>query len=72
MFVAHPRIGLVLLGQIGPHRVLKGSNGLRIPDMILAADPELIFTADIERITVDRSIAEGVSVAMHAFFGDLL
>ena len=31
-----------------------------------------IFAADIERVAVDRRVAEGVAMAAHGFFGDLV
>ena len=40
--------------------------------MILAADAELVFAADVERIAIDRRVAEGVAVAAHRLLGDLV
>src|SRR5205823_4639078 len=64
--------GLVLLGEIAAHRVLKRRNGRGGPHVILAANAELIFPPDVERAAIDRRIAECVAVATHALGGDLL
>ena len=37
--------------------------------MVLAAHPELIFAADVERVAIDRRIAEGVAVTPHGLLG---
>src|SRR5262249_53756296 len=39
--------------------------------MVLAAHAELVLAADVERVAVDRRIAEGFAVPPHRFFGDL-
>ena len=43
----------------------------RGPDVILAAQAELILAADVERVAVNRRVAECIAVAPHRFFRDL-
>ena len=63
---------LVLVRQIAAHRVLERRHRRGGPDVILAAHAELVFAADIERIAVDRRVAEGIAMATHRLLGDLL
>ena len=39
--------------------------------MVLAAEAEGVFAADVERVAVDRRVAEGVAVPVHRLLGDL-
>ena len=57
--------------RIAAHRVLQARDGLRGPDVVLAAHAHGVVAADVEHRRVDRRIAEGVAVAAHGLFGDL-
>jgi hypothetical protein len=59
LLVDHVGKGSVALVGIAAHRMLKRGDGLRGPDMILAANAIGAFAADIERIAVHGRIAEG-------------
>ena len=39
--------------------------------MVLAAHAELVLAADVERVAIDRGVAEGIAMPAHAFLGDL-
>ncbi len=56
---------------VGAHRVLKLGDGLRRPEVILAAQAEGQLAADIEGIAVDGGVAESLAVTAHRFLGDL-
>ena len=55
----------------GPDRVLQGADGFGRPHVLLAAQPERIFAADIEGVPQHRVIAEGGPMAAHGFLADL-
>ena len=61
----------VLFVGIAAHRVLQSRHRRRVPDVLLAADAEGIFAADVEHGAVDRSIGKRVAMPPHRFLGDL-
>ena len=63
--------GAILILRVAAHRMLQQRHRLRRPGMRLAAQPEGIFAADIERVAIDRRIAERVAMAAHRLLGDL-
>ena len=70
-FVDLGRKGLELPVIAGPDRVLEGADGFGRPHVFLAAQPERVFAADVERVPQDRILAVGGLVAPHGLFGDL-
>src|SRR5947199_77377 len=71
LLVADLGIGAVLLGEIAAHRVLERRDGRCGPGMLLATYAKLVLTADVQRIAIDRRIAEGFAVPPHRLLGDL-
>ena len=72
LLVAHLGIGAILVERIAAHRVLQRADRRRRPHVILAAHPVGIFAADVERVLVDRGVAEGVAVTAHRLLRDLV
>jgi len=66
------RAGVIQIGLpvIGTGGMLKFGNGVRRPDMVLAAHAVGIFAADIQRVPIDRRVAEGQPVPSDRFLGD--
>ncbi len=54
-----------------PHRVLQRADGLRRPDMLLAAQTVGEVPAHIQRIAIDRRVAVGQAVPAFRLFRDL-
>src|SRR4030095_330962 len=71
LLVADLGIGEVLLGEIAAHRVLERRDGGGGPGMRCATYTKLVLTADVQRIAIDRHIAEGFAVPPHRLLGDL-
>ena len=61
---------LELLTRVAAHRMLQKRYGLWSPAVRLAANTVGIFTANFERCTINRRVAERVPMAAHAFLGD--
>src|SRR5580700_2573009 len=61
----------VFLVGIAAYRVLQSRHRRRVPDVLLAANAEGIFAADVEHGAVDRSIGKRVAMPPYRFRGDL-
>ena len=70
LLVEDLRERLVALQRIAAHGMLQRRDRFGGPGVILAAGAVGIFAADIERVLVDRRIAERVGMAARGFFGD--
>ena len=62
----------VALLRIEAHRMLQRRDRVRVPGMHLAAQAIGVFAADIERVAVDRRVAEGVAVTAHVLLRHLV
>ena len=62
----------VTILRIEAHRMLQRRDRVRVPGMHLAALAIGVFAADIERIAIDRRIAEGVAVTAHVLLRHLV
>ena len=58
--------------RVEAHRMLQRRDRVRVPGMLLAAQAIGVFAADIERVAIDRRVAEGVAVAAHVLLRDLV
>ena len=65
-------VGAVLVARVAAHGVLQRGDRRGRPDMVLAAHAVGVFAADVERVAVDRRVAEGVAWRRTVSCGDLV
>ena len=71
LLVDQARVFLVGLPAIGTGGMLELGDGVRGPDMVLAAQPEGIVAAHIQVLAVDQLVAVALGVPAHRLLGHL-
>ncbi|MBK7742911.1 MAG: hypothetical protein IPI40_04150 [Betaproteobacteria bacterium] len=71
LVVDQRRVLLVRRIAVGPRRVLQLGDRVRRPQVVLAADPVLVFAAGVERAPQERVVAERLPVQPRRLLGDL-